>query len=598
MALSEEFLERLKSANDIVTAFGNYSALKRAGSDFVCLCPFHSEKTASCHVYALNQSFYCFGCGAGGSVITFTQLTENLDFMGAVRLLAERSGIVMPDEDDESGKQELALRRRIYEMNREAGRFFINQLRQGGEGLAFLRNRGLSDDTIKRYGLGFAPDSWNALKYHLNGLGFTDSELIAASLLRSKDGKSYDFFRSRVMFPVIDRSGNVIAFSGRQIRDEDFGGKYVNSSETPVYRKGENLFSIHFAKNSKKKYMILCEGNIDAVMLNQAGFDNAVAVLGTAFTPAQARLLRHYCDEVVIACDSDSAGEKATIKIINILNKEGISARVLQLKGANDPDDYIKQFGAESFEKLVEKSGSVLSFEMDKLRRSLDMESPHGRAEFLKQGVALLSQVDNLYERTVYGSDLAKECGVTTVGVNDAIEAAIRNKKRFAAKEETRTLLRGVFDGAPGSPRPTGGVVGYDDHGVPNTVNKAEQGILAYLFHSPDKLPVILRSLSPGDFPTEFNRKLFETLILRLNKRQSIGRTALEGEFSAGEVGRIERIKHENADLPFDDRRLADYINVLTERKNSINKKPVTEMTDEELLEYTNSLREKKTVKI
>ena len=576
MALPDEFLERLKQSNDIVAAFSNHATPKAAGRDFVCLCPFHSEKTASCHIYADNQSFYCFGCGAGGSVITFTQLTENLDYMAAVRLLAERSGIPMPDEDDEEGRRQLFVRGRIYEINKEAGRFFINQLRQGGEGLSFLRNRGLNDATIKRYGLGYAPDSWNALKSHMNGLGYHDTELIEASLLRSKEGKTYDFFRDRVMFPVIDRYGNVIAFSGRQVKDDGFGGKYVNSSETPVYRKGENLFSINFAKNTGKDYFVLCEGNIDAVMLNQAGFDNAVAILGTALTPAQARLLRFYKDEVVLCFDSDAAGEKATMKAINLLNREGISARVLELDGANDPDDFIKRFGAESFGAVAEKSGSAISFELSKLKKSVDMETAHGRSEYLKKAVALLAQVESKIDRMVYVSDLAKDCEVTVAGVTEAVDSAIKSKGYFRERDEKRELLRTPV---------------VRDDMQDSVVEKAQQGVLAYLFHSPDKLGVILRSLSPNDFLTEFHRKLFESLILRLNKRQSIKVESLGGEFSAIEVGRIERIKIQNADLPFDDKRLDDYIKVLLRFKNKNSCAQIT--NNEEGLEQIERIKER-----
>jgi DNA primase len=588
MLLSEEFFEQLRQSNDIVSAMSGYATLKKAGRDFICLCPFHSEKTPSCHIYTDDQRFYCFGCNAGGDIINFTRLTENLDFMGAVRLLAERAGISMPN--DSGGQEELNKRSRIYSMNKEAARFFRDCLLSDGgrQGLDFLHSRGLTDNTIRKYGLGYAPDSWNALKYHMNSLGYHDTELVEAFLLKQNEkGNIYDIFRNRAMFPVFDRTGKIIAFSGRRIDDgKDY--KYVNSSNTPVYQKGENIFSINFAKNSKKKYMIICEGNIDAVMLNQAGFDNAVAVLGTALTPSQARLLRFYCEEVVLAYDSDSAGEKATVKAINLLNKEGMTARVLNLGNANDPDDYIKQYGAESFRSLVEKSGSAISFEMDKLKSSVDLGTPEGRAEYLQKGVQFLSEVDNIYERTVYGSQLANDCGLAPNGINDAIEAAVKNKSRGRARNEKRELLK---------PAVKRDAVNPDTAQFPKE-EAAERGIIAFLFHSPDKLGVILRNLSPNDFPTAFNRKLFETIILRLNKKLSIGTSSLGDEFSAVEVGRIEKIKVENAGLPFNDGRLMDYINVLIEHKENRNKKSHNEMNDEELREYMKKLKEEKTVKV
>jgi len=423
----------------------------------------------------------------------------------------------------------------------------------------------------------------------MNALRYSDLELIEASLLRqSKNGRAYDMFRGRAMFPVIDKMGKIIAFSGRLVNDEEgFGGKYVNSSETPVYRKGENLFSINFAKNSKKTYMILCEGNIDAVMLNQAGFDNAVAILGTALTAAQARLLRFYCEEAVIAYDSDAAGEKATVKAINLLNREGLAARVLQLQGAKDPDDYIKKFGAECFESLLEKSGSAIAFEMDKLKRAVSLDLPQGRAEYLKKAVALLSQVENPLDRMVYVSELARDCGVTTAGVQDAIESAIKSKRRFKERDEKRNLIQ---HGIPqrqivGSGKRAGGF------GKLDTVTKAECGVIAFIFHSPDKLAVILRNLSPSDFSTEFNRRLFEMLILRLNKRQSISISSLGGEFSAEEVGRIEKIKRHL--LNSDDESLMDYISVLMTHRNNKARKPSGEMNNEEALELIDEIRKK-----
>ncbi|MCL1832744.1 MAG: DNA primase, partial [Oscillospiraceae bacterium] len=520
MALPEEFLERLKQSNDIVSAMSGYAELKRAGRDYVCLCPFHSEKSASCHVYVDSQSFYCFGCGAGGSVFTFVQLTQNLSFMEAVRLLAERSGIPMPEDGNgEAGMAELRRRSRIYEMNKSAAKFWRDCLISApNEGSVFLQERGLNANTVRKYGLGYAAESWNDLKRHMNEQGYGDDELVDASLLkRNEHGKVYDMFRGRVMFPVIDAAGRVIAFSGRIVSentgDGNFkAGKYVNSTDTPVYRKGENVFSINFAKNAKNKSVILCEGNIDAVMLNQAGFDNAVAILGTALTPAQARLLRRYCDDVVLAYDSDVAGEKATVKAINLLNHEGMSARVLQMQGANDPDEYIKKFGAESFGSLLEQSGSATHFELSKLEKAVDTDTPEGRADLLKHGVELLAAIENEHERMVYGGELARKCGVSAAGVADALEKRRRINSRQRHSQERRELLQ---------PKVKRDAINPESADYP-AQEKAEQCIIAYLFHSPDKLPVILRNLSPGDFPTAFNRKLFETLILKLNKRVSI----------------------------------------------------------------------------
>ncbi|MCL2755241.1 MAG: DNA primase [Oscillospiraceae bacterium] len=583
MALPVEFLMRLKDANDITTAFSSYGELRRAGRDYVCLCPFHSEKSPSCHIYTDDPHFYCFGCGKGGDVITFTQLTQNLDYISAVRLLAERSGIPMPDDGrGKEGETELKRRTRMYDANKAAAKFFRDclQSESGRDCYAFLRGRGLNDNTIRKYGIGYAP-SGNEFKYHMNALGFRDTELAEASLLKQNESGAFrGTFWERAMFPVIDRTGKVIAFSGRRI-DGGKDYKYVNSAETAVYKKGENLFSINFAKNTKSKTMILCEGNIDAVMLNQAGFDNTVAILGTALTPAQARLLRFYCEDAVLAFDADAAGEKATVKAINLLNKEGMTARVLQMPAgqdgqAYDPDSYIKAYGVESFALLLEKTSSAIAFELNKLKSAAGIDTADGRALYLSKSVEFLAQVENDTERMVYASEIAADCNVTSSGVLDAVAKKRRTKSRGEEKAQKRELLSPAFKRDEVNP---------DASEFP-VQEKAERAIIAYLFHSPDKLATILRELSPVDFPTTFNRKLFETLIIRLSKGQSIDTMSLGSEFSPSEMGRIEKIKITEADVPFTDERLISAIEILLKHKKSKSKKSASEMTNEEAMEY------------
>ena len=356
MALSEQFLDQLKNANDIYSVMTSYVTPKRAGRDSVCLCPFHSEKTPSCHIYNDSQSFYCFGCGAGGDVITFIRLIENLDYMEAVKFLAQRAGIPMPEETYDRTAEE---KTRLLEINREAARYFRDVLisPEGEEGWRYLIDRGLHPNTIKRYGLGYAPDSWDSLRNHMLKKGFHEDELIKGALLvrRQNGNGGYDKFRHRVMFPIIDRRGNIIAFGGRAL-EPDAPAKYLNSDETLVFKKRSNLFSLNFAKNTKENYLILCEGYMDVITLNQAGFTNAVATLGTAITPDQARLMRQYCEEVVISYDSDEAGQKATMKAINLLGEAGVEAKVLQMQGAKDPDEFIKKFGADRFRRTLEES--------------------------------------------------------------------------------------------------------------------------------------------------------------------------------------------------------------------------------------------------
>lgn len=325
MPLPDEFLQTVKDSNEITSVMSTYVSLKRAGRDSVCLCPFHSEKTPSCHIYTDTQSFYCFGCGAGGDVITFIRLIENLDYIESVKFLAQRAGIPMPEDDrDQSGR----IKQRLLEINREAARFYRDVLisEKGEEGRRYLAERRLTENTVRKYGLGYAPDSWDCLKRHMMAKGYGEDELLAAALIsRSQKGTTYDKFRHRIMFPIIDRRGNIIAFGGRAL-EADALAKYLNSDETPVFHKRSGLFSLNFAKNTKEKFLILCEGYMDVISLNQAGFDNAVATLGTAITPEQARLMRQYCEQVVISYDSDVAGQKATMKAINLLSDAGVDA--------------------------------------------------------------------------------------------------------------------------------------------------------------------------------------------------------------------------------------------------------------------------------
>ena len=357
MALSDEFLDDLRRRADIESTVSSYVSLKRKGKILTGLCPFHNEKTPSFTVYPETQSYYCFGCGNGGDVITFIRNIENLDYMEAVKLLADRHGVSMPQDGYDSGLSK--KRTEMYGANREAARFFHAKLYspEGRQGLEYFYSRGLTDDTIRHFGLGYAPDSWHDLENYLVSKGYSQQLLYDANILRStvKNGKRYyyDAFKNRAMFPVIDLRGNVIAFSGRRIHDADSDRKYVNTSDTLVYKKGSNLFALNFAKKSKSDSIILCEGNLDVISLHQAGFTNAVAGLGTALTEEQAHLLSHYAGEIFICYDSDEAGQKATRKAINILGKTTLKVRIIHMTGGKDPDEIIQKFGAEGFKRCL-----------------------------------------------------------------------------------------------------------------------------------------------------------------------------------------------------------------------------------------------------
>ena len=586
MAFSDDFLERIKDANDISSVVSSYVSTKRAGHDSVCLCPFHSEKTPSCHIYSDTQSFYCFGCGAGGSVIQFIMLMEHLDFQESVRFLAQRAGIAMPED---SYDRTADTKQRLLEINREAARFYRDILisEKGAEGWNYLRGRGLSENTIRKYGLGYAPDDWSTLKDHMTAKGYGEQELLDAALLsRSQKGNTYDKFRHRVMFPIIDRRGNIIAFGGRTL-EPDAPAKYLNSDETLVFHKRSSLFSLNFAKNTKEKYLILCEGYMDVISLNQAGFDSAVATLGTAITPEQARLMRQYCEEVVISYDSDGAGQKATMKAINLLADAGVEARVLQMSGAKDPDEYIQKYGADGFRMLIQQSGGAISFELQKLSQGLDMDTPEGRASYLKKAVDLLADVDNRIDRLVYVSDTAKLCGMSSAEIEKAVDERRRFKSYNAKKQERRDLINPPVRSSRN-----------DMNALSQTAEqKAERGIIAFMFHSPDMLSRVEDKLTPEDFPTESYRNMYNIVANRIKNGSSLDLSSIGDEFSAQDVGRITGIINENNLLPYQKERLNEYIRVLEKHRDRYRGKKPEEMTNDDLLQQMEKLRREKSKK-
>lgn len=592
MPLPNEFIEQVRDANEITSVISSYTSLKRAGRDSVCLCPFHSEKTASCHIYADTQSFYCFGCGAGGDVINFIRLIEHLDYIESVKFLAQRANIPMPEDSYDKTAE---AKQRMLEINRQAARFYRDILLsdKGIPGRQYLIQRGLSENTIRKYGLGFAPDSWDTLKNFMLSKGYTEQELLDAALLAGKRTQSgqpyggkihtYDKFRNRVMFPIIDRRGNIIGFGGRTL-EPDAPAKYLNSDETLVFHKRSSLFSLNFAKNTKEKFLILCEGYMDVISLNQAGFDNAIATLGTAITPEQARLMRQYCEEVVISYDSDGAGQKATMKAINLLGEAGVDARVLQMSGAKDPDEYVKKYGADGFRLLLEKSGGAISFELKKLTAGLDMDTPEGKASYLKKAVGLLASINDRIDRMVYINDTAKLCGLSAGEIEKAVEERRRIAYYSAKKSEARELIN------PTKKKSSD----YTPVSQLSAREKAQRGVIAFMIHSPDLLPKTEKRIGTEDFPDEFCRKIYQTVTERIKNSQSVDLSSLGNEFSAQEMGKITGIIQENSLLPYQKERLEEYIKVLEEHRDKYGGKAPSDLTDEEMLAQMEMIRKKK----
>ncbi len=535
--LNEEFIDTLRQRLDIEEFIGGYVALKRRGRLSKGLCPFHSEKTPSFTVYQDTQSFYCFGCGKGGDIITFTRDIENLDYLDAVKLLADKAGLNMPDDDydDTLSKK----RARILDMNKEAARFYHACLLgpDGQVGLDYWRNkRRLTPQTIKHFGLGYAPDSWSALRNHMRSKGYSDQELLEANLVRrsQKEGKTtyYDNFRNRAMVPIIDLRGHVIAFGGRVL--DDSKPKYVNTSDTLVYKKSQALFALNFAKSSGKDSLILCEGYMDVITLHQAGFTNAVAGLGTALTDEQVRLLSRYCNEVILSYDSDEAGHAATEKALEKFDKTGLNVRSLNLTGGKDPDEIIHTFGAERFQSIIDGAANETEYRLLQQRKKFDLNTDDGRVKYLREAVKVLARLDSPVEQDIYASRLSDELGVSKEAILLQIKD-VTSKQRRASKRVDFGELRHEFDRykAPQSSQNTDNMKAV----------KAEESILSLLLNNPDYYPKAQQELQPEDFVTAFHKKVYEVLSSRLENQQSTDLIYLSADFSPDEMSAIVALR-------------------------------------------------------
>ncbi len=587
MRLSDDFISEVKYRNDLGELAASYMQLKRRGRNLVGLCPFHGEKTPSFNIYTENGSFYCFGCGTGGDVITFVMKIENLDYLEAVKFLAQRAGMSMPEDDYDDSMS--CLRTRIYEANREAARFYYRKLgeREGAEGLAYLRGRGLADSTIRHFGLGFAPDSRFSLGDYLLSKGFTEAELIAANLVfKSRSGRGVvDRFYNRVMFPIIDVRGNVIAFGGRIMTDQK--PKYLNTSDTIVFNKSYNLFSLNNAKNSKSRAFILCEGYMDVISLNQAGFTEAIATLGTALTMDQATLLKRYCDEVIICYDADEAGQKATSRAIGILRSAGLVVRVLRIPDGKDPDEFIRRHGDKghaAFKNLLESSGNDVEYRMLQLKNGFDMTSPQGKLGYLNEGVKMLSELDNPMERDIYASKLSDETDVAKPSIMEQINRLTRRKHAARRKDDFKKMQKDL------SAR--------DDRINPQhyanlRAATAEENLIAFLVNNPDKLGYIEKHLNAEQFVTEFNRKLYLYFYNRIkDKKDPI--TAISADFTADEVSKIYRIVNSYSTIQSTPQALDEYINTILAEGAKLSDSDIANASTADLAEYMRKLAEQK----
>ena len=564
-SLTEDLKLEIKYRNDIESVISQYVNLRRRGKNLVGLCPFHNEKTPSFTVYPENGSFYCFGCGAGGDVITFISLIENLDYMEAVKLLADRSGITIPEDSGyDNSMQE--LKNRIYEINRETARFYYSYLMsEGGKwALDYLKGRGLTEATIKRFGLGAAPDSWDSLLKYLKSKGFSIADMVQANVIsQSSRGTYFDRFRNRVMFPIFNLRGNCIAFSGRaRPGDDKAQGKYVNTQDTPVYKKSQHLFALNFAKADCADRVILVEGNMDVISLHQAGFTNAVAALGTAFGEEQVKLLSRYTKEIVVTLDADEAGQKAVRRTIETLKDSGIRIRVLVIPDGKDPDEFIKKNGAARFRALLDGAVSDIEYKLLMAADGIDVQADAGRLQYLKRATEILSATTDTLTVDLYAGRLAEKYGVSKT----ALMTQIENSKKAQARAQYKKEIREVV-----APRINREDVNPERRRYPRAV-KAEETIISILLSHPDMYNVFKERLSPDDMITPLNKRILGEICSLLENGQPVADITLLGDrLTPQEMGYLVALQNgvmaeKNAKTV-----LNDCIKVILEEKATVN---------------------------
>lgn len=529
MALSDSFLQELKLKTDIEDVISTYVTLKRRGATLVGLCPFHNEKTPSFTVYPATQSFYCFGCGAGGDAITFLKKIENLDYLDAVKTLAQRAGLQMPQEgfDDSLSK----WRRRILEMNREAARFYHSVLLspEGKVGYDYYIGRALSAATINHFGLGFAPNQWDALLKHMRAKGYQPAELVDAGLARKGQKGYYDNFRNRVMTPIIDVRGNVIAFGGRVL--DDSKPKYINTGDTLVYKKTNELFALNFAKDSKEDALILCEGYMDVIAMHQAGFTNAVAGCGTALTTEQVRLISRYAKEVILTYDADEAGQKALQKAMTLFDQTDVKVRIPALVGGKDPDEIIRTYGRDKFKGMLEGASNETEFRLLALRRQYNLATTQGKIDFIGGALQILATLPPV-EQDLYVSRLSEELGVERQNMKVQLQDLVA---RQGNRREKREFNRIVQENMRKTARETMAT----DASLRKL--RAEDRLISLLLRYPD-CSRLCKDFDPQWLTPGFAQRVFALILQRLENGDGTELMDLRDRLTDDEMGRLSGI--------------------------------------------------------
>ncbi|MBR5322987.1 MAG: DNA primase [Clostridia bacterium] len=563
MRIPPAVIEEIKFRNDIESVVSSYVNLKPAGSNLIGLCPFHSEKTPSFTVFKNTQTCYCFGCGSGGDVVTFIMKMENLDYVGALEFLAKRVGLTIPRDPVDEERQTRSTR--ILEMNKVAAKFFHASLLSpdGKKALEYLQKRKFSPGLIKHFGLGYSPNSFNALMNHLKQNGFTEKEMVSGFLcgISKKTGKPFDLFRNRVIIPIIDTKGNVIAFGGRVL--DDSLPKYLNSSDTPVFKKSKNLFALNYARKECADRIILCEGYMDVIALHGAGFTNAVATLGTAITPEQARIMERYTKSVVIAYDSDEAGQRAADKAFKLLGEVGLDVKILKMNGAKDPDEFIKKYGPERFRRLLDESKTHFDFKFEAILAKYDVSQTPEKLKAVNDISDIIAKVISAVEREVYIGKVAEKLEIAKDSLKYDVDRKIRKQTRERQKDESRKIM---LDTA-----------GFGDRINPDYAKNvraasAEESIISIILTYPELLKKVkdgTYNLRAEDFFTQFGKKIFEKAIELYEESASFDYGMLGSEFTADEMGRITSIVLKRNNLSQNgEKELVDCIEVLKKEKS------------------------------
>lgn len=582
--IPHEYIEELTRRVDIVDLVGSYVQLKRKGRLYSGLCPFHSEKTPSFYVYPDTQSFYCFGCGAGGSAVSFMQKMDNISYTEAVKLLGERAGMPAPTEDDKTGR----LRGRILSMNKEAARFFhacLNStVEEARQARAYWRRRGLDDKTIVKFGLGYAPDDGQALYQYLRDKGYNQQELDASGLFkRSQSGRIYCLFWKRVITPIFDLRGNVIAFGGRVL--DDSKPKYINSPETLVYHKSDTVFALQLAKRSAARRYVLCEGYMDVITMQQAGIDTAVCACGTALTPDQVRLISQYAEEVILCYDSDEAGQKATLRSLELFRSSPVKVGVLQIPGAKDPDEYIKKYGPERFQALLDGVGSALDFRLENLRRKYDLKEDSQRLQYVKEAVEMLAQRSNPTEREVYAGRLAEQTDISKSAILAQLAQAGQQVGRRQRREQNRAILHSGEMDTIEVPYSAGGRQALG-------VASAQQRLLAAVLREPRYLPQVQAGLQPEQFLMPLHQQIYQAMLDTAARGEDLTLAVLHQTLSEEALHELSRLAAQYSDVNCTPEDIRLYLDRIARGTPKASK--AAEMSNDELTRYLQSMREQK----